>query len=172
MRFQGDYMNTKKICISGVLIAVSMIFSYIDNLIIIIPSIPFVKLGLANVCLMYCLYKMPAGYGFIILFMRIVLSGITFTSFSYMLYSLCGGLLAFIVMYILIKFKVFSVIAVSAAGGVFHNMGQLLIAYLVLQTKAVIAYIPPLVITGTLTGVIIGVISKIIINRLDIKERT
>lgn len=161
-------MSSKKICITGVLIALSMVFSYVDSLITIIPSAYFVKLGLANICVMFCLYVMSERYAFFVLLIRVVLMGITFTSFSAMIYSLSGGLLSFFVMYILKKTGLFSIIAVSVAGAICHNMGQLIVAFAVLESKAVLTFIPTLIISGMITGFLIGIISKIIIKRIKI----
>ncbi len=84
-----------------------------------------------------------------------------------MLFSLVGGLLSFAVMALLKKTDKFSVIGVSAAGGVFHNIGQIIAAAFVMKTAQIVYYLPVLMISGVLTGVLIGILSNIIVKRLN-----
>lgn len=166
MLFQGERMNTKKICVLGVLITLSMIFSYVESVIVIVPNIPGLKLGFANVCVLFCLYKYSAKEAFWVLVLRIILVGFIFTSLSSIIYSLCGGITAFVVMMLLKGTKKFSLIAVSTAGGVAHNIGQIIVAVLVLQTKAIIYYFPTLILFGAISGFLMGVITKEIVFRI------
>lgn len=160
-------MNIKKISIIGILIALSMIFSYVETIIIILPSVPGVKIGLANICVLFCLYNFSYKDTLFVLVLRILLVGFVFTSLSMMLYSLAGGITAFLIMAFLYKLNKFSVIAISTAGGVSHNLGQVILAAIVLETKAVISYLPVLIIFGAISGFLMGIITKEILFRTE-----
>ena len=98
---------------------------------------------------------------------RIVLCGVTFGSLSTMLYSFAGGLLSFAVMFVLKKTEKFSIYGISIAGGVMHNVGQLLVAAYVMQTAKIIYYMPVLLVAGTLAGAAIGILGAMIYRRID-----
>ena len=169
IQYPGDpIMKIKRICISGILIAVSMIFSYIESLIPVLPSVPGVKLGLANICVLFCLYKLKASDAFLVLILRIVLVGFTFTSLFSIVYSLSGGICSFLLMLLFKKSGKFSIIGVSISGGVTHNMAQLAAAAFILQTKAVLFYLPHLLIFGAISGFLMGIISKETVNRVKV----
>ena len=150
----------KRVAYSSMLIALSMIFSYIELLIPISVGIPGVKLGLANLVVITGLYYLPATQVIIIGITRIVLSGFLFGSMSGILYSLAGGIFSFIVMLLLYKTKKLSIVGVSMSGGVCHNIGQILVAALVVENSAVLYYLPILLITGLVAGMVIGIIGR------------
>lgn len=155
-----------KIAMSAVLTALAMIFSYVEAVIPFNVGIPGVKLGLSNLVILVALYSIGAGYAFAVNMTRIILSGLLFGGVSAMLYSLAGGLLSFAVMLILMKTDIFSPIGVSMAGGVAHNIGQLTVAALVTETAKIYLYMPVLLISGTVTGAALGVISAAVLNRM------
>lgn len=159
-------MKTKKVAMIGMLVAVAFVLSYIEAMLPLNIGIPGVKAGFSNIVVVFCLYKLRAGEAFGIAVIRIILCGLTFGSLSAMLYSLAGGILSFIIMFILKKTEKFSVYGVSVAGGVAHNVGQICIAIIVLKTNLLIYYLPFLLIAGTIAGVIIGILSAVIIKRL------
>lgn len=156
-----------KTALFGLMTALAFVFSYLESLIPINIGIPGIKLGLANLVVTAALYLFPKGYAFSIACIRILLSGLTFSGVSAMLFSLVGGLLSFAVMVLLKKTDKFSVIGVSAAGGVFHNIGQIIAAAFVMKTAQIVYYLPVLMISGVLTGVLIGILSNIIVKRLN-----
>lgn len=150
----------KRVAYSSMLIALSMIFSYMELLIPISVGIPGVKLGLANLVVITGLYYLPATQVIIIGITRIVLSGFLFGSMSGILYSLAGGIFSFIVMLLLYKTKKLSIVGVSMSGGVCHNIGQILVAALAVENSAVLYYLPILLITGLVAGMVIGIIGR------------
>ena len=154
--------NTVRIAWFGVFTALALIFSYVETLIPFQIGIPGVKLGLANLIVVVALYKMGGKDAMLLSVTRIVLSGFLFS----ILYSLAGGLLSLAVMVILKKRGSFSVFGVSMAGGVFHNVGQLIVAMLVVETFSVAYYVPVLLIAGVITGFIIGVVANEMLKRL------
>ena len=117
----------------GVFTALALIFSYVESLIPIQLGIPGVKLGLANLIIVIALYKMRLSEVFLLSIVRILLSGFLFGNYFSILYSLAGGLLSLAVMALLKKTGDFSVMGISMAGGVFHNVGQLVVAMMVVE---------------------------------------
>lgn len=150
----------------GVFTALALIFSYVETLIPIHLGIPGVKLGLANLIIVITLYKMGTKEAYILSIVRVVLAGFIFGNMFSILYSLSGGLLSLSVMTLLKKTDKFSVLGVSMAGGVFHNVGQLLMAAIVLESLSITYYLPVLLISGVLTGFLIGFIANEMLKRL------
>ena len=150
----------------GVFTALALLFSYIESLIPFHIGIPGVKLGLANLIIVIALYKMNARQAFLLSVTRIVLAGFLFGNLFSILYSLAGGMLSLIVMILLKKQNGFSVMGVSVAGGVFHNVGQLVIAMLVTESLNLFYYVPVLMISGLITGIFIGIIANEMMKRL------
>lgn len=147
-------------------LALAMIFSYVEFLLPLPIAIPGVKLGLANLVIMIPLYLWGLIPALTISLMRIVLVGITFGSLATMLYSLAGAVLSMVAMNLARKQKAFSITGVSVIGGICHNIGQLLVAIWVVQTTGLFYYLPILMIAGALTGLLIGILSANILERL------
>lgn len=150
----------------GVFTALALIFSYVESLIPFQMGIPGVKLGLANLIIVVALYKMDLRETYLLSVTRVVLSGFLFGNYFSIIYSLAGGLLSLTVMACLKKRGGFSVMGISVAGGVFHNVGQLVVAMLVVETYSVMYYLPVLLIAGLVTGFLIGLVSNEMIKRL------
>lgn len=150
----------------GVFTALALIFSYMESLIPIQLGIPGVKLGLANLIIVIALYKMRLSEVFLLSIVRILLSGFLFGNYFSILYSLAGGLLSLAVMALLKKAGDFSVMGISMAGGVSHNVGQLVVAMLVVETFSVGYYLPVLLVAGLVTGFLIGVAAGEMLKRL------
>lgn len=157
---------SKKVARMGVFIALAMIFSYIEVLIPFNFGIPGVKLGIANIVTVASLYVFSTGEAFGISVIRIVLTGILFGNGMSLLYSLAGGLLSFLAMWLGKKTNWFSVMGVSVAGGVFHNVGQILAVMLVMKNTMFVAYLPVLFVAGVVTGYLIGLLANKIIELL------
>lgn len=154
----------------GVFTALALIFSYVETLIPINFGIPGVKLGLANLIIVIILYQTGWKEALLLSVVRIVLAGFLFGSLFSILYSLAGGLLSLAVMAFTKRYKGFSVMGVSIAGGVSHNVGQLAVAMLVVSTWQIGYYLPVLLIAGLLTGALIGFVSREMLKRIP--ERT
>ena len=155
-----------KVAYFGVFTALALIFSYVESLIPIQLGIPGVKLGLANLIIVIALYKMRLSEVFLLSIVRILLSGFLFGNYFSILYSLAGGLLSLAVMALLKKAGDFSVMGISMAGGVSHNVGQLVVAMLVVETFSVGYYLPVLLVAGLVTGFLIGVAAGEMLKRL------
>ena len=150
----------------GVYTALALIFSYVETLIPINFGIPGVKLGLANLIIVIALYKMSVKEAYILSIVRVVLSGFIFANLFSIIYSLAGGLLSLTVMAMLKKSKQFSTIGISMAGGVFHNVGQLIMAMIVLESFNIAYYFPVLLLSGVLTGLLIGIVANEMLKRI------
>lgn len=150
----------------GVFTALALIFSYIETLIPFHIGIPGVKLGLANLIIVVALYKMGAKEALVLSVVRVVLAGFIFGNLFSILYSLAGSLLSLAVMAFLKKKGWLSVYGVSMAGGIMHNIGQILVAMAVVETFSVAYYIPVLLVAGVLTGLIIGITANEMLRRL------
>lgn len=150
----------------GVFTALALIFSYVESLIPINFGIPGVKLGLANLITLIALYKMSVKETYIISIARVVLSGFIFGNLFAILYSLAGGLLSLTIMTWFKRSDKFSIYGISMAGGVFHNVGQLIMAMLVVESVTIAGYLPVLLVSGLITGLVIGVVSEETLKRI------
>lgn len=149
----------------GFLLAAALILSYVETLIPFSFGVPGIKLGLPNLIVVLLLYDaVGAGRGaedaLMVNGARIVLSGFLFGSLYTILYALAGAAFSFVVMLSARRCRRFSMLGVSVLGGVFHNMGQLVVAMLVVETFAVAYYAPFLILSGTVTGALIGIAGK------------
>lgn len=158
---------SRKVASCGILVALAMIFSYVEVLIPISFGVPGLKLGVANLVVVAGLYFLKPREVLVITVIRILLMSWMFGNGMSLIYSLAGGLLSFMVM-VLIKEKFgFGIIGVSIAGGVSHNVGQLLAAACVVQNTKILYYFPVLLIAGVITGALIGTLAgKIPIKKL------
>jgi len=150
---------SRKVAYYGIFAALAILMGYVEA-IIPMPAPPGIKLGLSNVIVVLCLYTMGAKSAFFISIVRVFISALLFKGFVSMWYALAGATLSFLIMALLFKMKKISIIGVSAAGGVFHNIGQLIIASILLGRNVVLYLMPLLMVSGVVTGVIIGIIGK------------
>ncbi|KSV57846.1 heptaprenyl diphosphate synthase [Acetivibrio ethanolgignens] len=156
----------KKVAVSGVLIALAFIFSYVEVLLPFQLGIPGVKLGLANIVSLVALYLLDEKMAATITVVRVILTGFTFGSLYSMLYSMAGALLSLAFMIGAKRWNKFTMIGVSVLGGVMHNAGQLIMAAVVLKTVPFFYYTPVLILSGIVTGIMIGFLGKGIRERL------
>lgn len=159
-------MKTKKIAYLGLLIALAFVFSYIEFLIPVNIGVPGAKLGLANLVIIVALYTLNEKDAFVLSMIRIVLVGFTFANLASMLYSLAGGILSFLAMVLVKKNGKLSITGVSVIGGVFHNIGQIIMAIWVVKTASLVYYLPVLMISGIVAGVGIGILGGMVTKRI------
>lgn len=157
--------SAERVAVSAVLVALALIFSYIEVLIPFNFGIPGIKLGLSNLIIVVALYRLGMGYALTVNMVRILLAGLLFGGISGMIYSFAGGITSFLVMLILKKTNLFSPVGISLAGGVMHNVGQLCIAALVTETVKIFLYMPVLLISGMITGCLLGFAAVLILKR-------
>ena len=152
--------RNKKIANMAMLVAVAMIFSYVESLIPINFGVPGMKLGIANLVTVTGIYFLTLPEVLLVVVMRVLLIGFMFGNGMSIIYSLAGGILSVLVMTFLKKAKGFSEVGVSIAGGISHNIGQLIVASIVVENMKLVYYLPALLIAGTITGFLIGILSK------------
>lgn len=157
--------RTKKTAVLGLFIALALIFSYVESLIPIPLMIPGAKLGLPNTLILLLLYSYGPREAVAVNAARICLAGFMFGNLFSILYSLSGAALGFCVMFFAMRAKIFPMKAVSILGGVFHNVGQLLAAAVVMSGIAVMAYLPVLLVAGVVTGLCNGILAEMIYKR-------
>lgn len=160
------YNDTKRVAIIGMLSCMAIIVSYIEFLFPINIGIPGIKLGLANIVIIIALYNYKLYWSFLINIIRIFIIGMLFGNLFSIIFSLTGGIISMLIMYFAKKIKSLTIVGVSILGGVFHNISQLVIAGLIMNLPEIIYYIPVLVISGAITGTIIGVLGNIINGRI------
>ena len=160
-------MKTKKVAFLGMCIALSMILSFVESQIPPLAAVPGVKMGLPNIVMVFMLYKVGAKDTAIVSILRVILVGILFGTPLSMIYSLAGATLSLIGMILLKKTNLFAHVTVSVAGGILHNVGQILTACFVMDTAEIAYYLPVLFISGTVAGILIGLTAAMILKRLD-----
>ena len=144
----------------AMLVALAIIFSYVEFLIPINLGIPGIKLGLANLVIVIALYTLELGDVWIISILRILIIGFMFGSGMSIIYSLAGVVVSLIVMTLMKKINGFSIMGISMIGAVAHNMGQIVVAMFVVENTSILYYVPALLIAGLITGGIMGIVSK------------
>lgn len=147
----------------GFLLALALILSYVESLIPFTFGIPGIKLGLPNLIVLLLLYggktsMTGARDALLVNCLRIVLSGFLFGSLFAILYAMAGAVFSFTAMVIAKRCRCFSMAGVSVLGGVFHNVGQTVVAILVVETYAVLYYLPVLIVAGVVTGAVLGIL--------------
>ncbi len=165
--------NTKHLTFLALSVSLAMILSYIELLLPPIWSaVPGIKLGLANIIVIWVLFKSGIKDAVTVSFLRLCLSALLFGNVMTLAYSVAGAILSMSVMVFLRKSNLFSMIGVSIGGGVFHNLGQILMAILLLGTKEIGYYMIVLAFTGTLGGIFVGICGSLMckfVNKFDYK---
>lgn len=146
--------------------SLALIFSYTEAIIPYNPGIPGVKLGIANIVTVIALYKYGWKDAAAVSAIRIVIAGLLFNGMFGMLYALAGACVSFIGMVLLKKTRIFSVTGVSMAGGVLHNLGQLLIAAALIEDLRMFFYFPVLLFSGIISGIAIGIAATMVLKVL------
>lgn len=160
-------MNTKKLALLSLFTSLSLMIFTLESFLPPLVPIPGVKLGLANIITLIVLMVYEPKDAFLVLMLRIFLSSLFGGQVLSFLYSLCGGLSSYLVMILLrALFRKKYVVAISMAGGVSHNAGQIAAAFLLTRTSAVLVYLPFLVISGLITGFFTGCVAMFTIKRL------
>ena len=160
-------MKSKKTAVLGVCIALAMIFSYIELQIPSFVAIPGIKLGLPNIVIIIALYKFGWKEAVIINILRVLIVSVLFGTVLSLLYSIAGAVISLTILIILKKLSIFSTVLVSVFGAICHNIGQIAVAIFVLDTSELLYYLPVLLITGTVSGILIGLIGANVVKKLE-----
>ncbi len=159
-------MKARKLVTEAMLCGLALILSYVESLFPLAVSIPGIKMGLPNLVIVFALYRMGAGSALRISLVRVVLVALLFGNIYSFLYSAAGALLSFGLMTLLKKAGILHTAGVSVAGAVMHNTAQIGVAVLILETSEIIYYLPALIISAVITGILIGLVSAILIERI------
>ena len=166
-------MNTKKIAQFGLLTAMALILSYVEHMIPpIVTSAPGIKLGLGNTVLLYGLYLMDVKSAVVLMILKVGLTTLLFGNPMAGIYSLSGGVLSLVAMCLAKRMKGMSILGVSVAGAVFHNVGQMLAATITVSTRALMGYLPVLLVSAVVTGVITGLVAKYVLIALSHTDKS
>ena len=164
---KGSAKNTAAL---GICTALALVFAYVEVLLPpIYAAVPGIKLGLPNIVIIFALYRLGLWKASMISFVRVLIVSIVFGNFMMFAYSMAGAVLSLAVMAILKKADLFSTVGVSVAGAILHNVGQILMAMLLLGTAELGYYLIVLAITGTISGILIGQCGAIAIKRIPNK---
>lgn len=158
-------MKSAKIAYIGILSALSIIFGYIESFFPPPVAIPGIKLGISNIVVLFTILKMSRRDAFFVMLIKVTVCSLLFSGMNTFLYSLFGGIFSIFAMSILYKFN-FTPIGISVGGGVFHNIGQITVAAILLNSASVFYYLPVLIFSGIAVGIIIGALTKTVIHYL------
>lgn len=161
-------IEPKSVALLGICTAIAMVLSYLESLIPLSFAVPGVKLGLANIAIVFVLYKLGAKEAVLVSALRIIWMAILFGNFLTLAYSAAGAVLSLTAMILLKRSERFSTVGVSVTGGILHNAGQILVAMLVMETAQIVYYLPVLCISGIAAGVAVGIVSAILIKRIPV----
>ena len=162
--------KVKDIAFYGMCISLALALAYIEVLMPpLFASVPGIKMGLPNIILVFLLYRKGVIPAAMVSLMRILLVTLLFGNTMAFFYSLAGGVLSMAVMAVIKRLKFLSTTGVSVAGAVTHNVGQILVAMLILNTAELGYYLIVLAVTGTIAGVLIGLCGSLLIRRIPNK---
>ena len=161
--------NTRKLTFLALTISFAMILSFIESRIPAFVAIPGVKMGLANIAVIFTLYKFGIKEAVTVSIIRVVLVSMLFGSPISMLYSIAGAVLSLTAMCLMKQLTPLGEITVSITGGVMHNVGQIIMASIMLGTNVVGYYLPFLLLSGILAGIAVGVASGLLITKVNLK---
>ena len=160
-------MKTKKIALLGISLSLAMILSFVESLIPPLVAVPGIKIGLANLVVVFLLYQAGVKYAASVSLVRVILSSMLFGNLQVLVFSFAGAFLSIVGMAIMKKTNLFSIITVSVCGGILHNIGQIIVAAVWTSTPEIMYYLPVLLVSGTAAGILIGIVSGIVVKKLD-----
>ncbi len=163
--------KTRKIALLGVLTSVALVLSYLEAMLPpISTAVPGIKMGLPNIIIIFVLYKFGIKEATTVSLIRVFIVSLLFGNVMTLAYSVAGAVLSILLMTIMIKSDLFSTIGVSIVGGISHNLGQILVAIFLFDTIQIGYYMIVLAVTGTIAGVVIGIIASILINKISVNK--
>ena len=162
--------SSRQVAYLGLCTAVALILAYVEALLPpLFTAVPGIKLGLPNIAIIFILYRFGWKEAAAVSFVRIVAVSLLFGNPMTLAYSVAGGFLSLLVMAILQKLNFLSTVGVSVAGGVFHNVGQILMAMLLMGTAELGYYLIVLAVTGTVSGIFVGLCGSFAVRRMQIR---
>ena len=159
--------KSKKITTLAILVTLALMLSFVESQIPPIVPIPGIKIGLTNVIILFVLYKFGIKEACLVSVIRVGLVALLFGNLQSMLFSLSGATLSIVGMALLKQVPKFSLIGVSVVGAVCHNIGQIIMACIIMETNIIVYYLPFLLVSATLTGVVIGIVVGLVVKRFE-----
>lgn len=156
MKKNLNKMSARKVALSALLLATMLVLGYFESL-LPSPAVPGVKIGLSNSILIFAVYMLNIPSAFMLMALKVILSGLMFGGVSAMMYAAAGGLISMILMCLLSRVKGIHPVVVSMVGGVGHNVGQVGMAMLQTQTTKLVYYMAILMFVGMACGALTGV---------------
>jgi len=165
----SDRKGIRKIAILAMFLAAALVLGVFERLIPLEIAVPGVRLGLPNVVILTLLYLFLPSDVILVVILKCLLTAMLGGNFISFILSLTGSLLSFAVMSALIKTadQKISPVGVSVTGAVFHNIGQLFAASFVLGTFGVFVFLPVLLVSGVITGVLTGTAVTHLLRRIQ-----
>lgn len=156
----------------AMLSSLALALSWVEAILPFQPGLPGIKLGLANLVIVFVLSRMGAGSALLVNLVRILLAGFLFAGPFGTLYSLAGAAFSLAGMTVLTainqkreaagKTGCFSLYGISMTGGVLHNLGQLIVAVLFVSNRNLFFYFPVMILSGIAAGILNGIIVRLL----------
>ena len=163
--------NPKRVALCGLLLSMMLVLGWVEHMIPLNAAIPGIKLGLSNGVLIFAVYMLGIPYAFLLMVLKVVLSGLMFGGVSAMMYAMAGGLVSMILMATLSRVKGMHPVVVSMVGGVGHHVGQVLLAMVMLNTANRVYYLAVLTFVGLGCGAVTGVTATSVMKHLKKLKR-
>ncbi len=164
-------MNVKRLSRYGIIVAAMLVLGWVEHLIPIAPSAPGIKLGLSNIGILLALYTMDKRSAWMLMAVKVMLSGLLFSGLAAMLYSLAGGIVSLSLMTLASRIPRMDIVGVSVAGAVGHNIGQIAVAMAVVESAALLGYLPVLLVSAVATGILTAIIARYVIKAISAHNR-
>lgn len=163
--------KTQRIALSGLLVALMLVLGYVESLMPVAAGIPGIKLGLSNGILIFAVYMLGIPAAFVLMVLKVLLSGLMFGGISAMMYAFAGGLLSMVFMALLSRVKGVHTVVVSMMGGLMHNVGQVGLAMVMLRTPQLMYYMGILMFVGLGCGALTGVCASSVMKHLKLLKK-
>ena len=165
-RKKSNQERTQRIALCGLLIAMMLVLGFVESRIPINAGIPGIKLGLSNGVLIFAVYMLDIPTAWLLMMLKVMLSGLLFGGFNTIMYALAGGVLSMLTMTLLSRVKGMHPVTVSMAGGVMHNVGQVALAMILLHTRQLLYYMAILILVGLACGALTGIVASSVMKHL------
>ena len=159
--------STLSVAFCGMFTAVAIVMGYIESFIVVPGLLPGMKLGLANCVILFVLMRYGVGWAALVSIVRIIVVNSLFGNMTAVAFSLAGAALSILVMSLLKKSGRFSMVGMSLAGGVAHNLGQVLVAMVIFENVGMFYYFPALIVTGVVAGIFVGIAAGLVWKKID-----
>ncbi|MBR6569968.1 MAG: Gx transporter family protein [Clostridia bacterium] len=164
--------QARRVALCGMLLALMLVLGFVESQLPVAAGIPGIKLGLSNGVLIFAVYMLNIPTAYLLMGLKVLLSGLLFGSPSAMMYAFAGGVLSLTVMALLSRLRGVSPVVISMIGGLCHNVGQVALAMVILHTPKLVYYMAVLMVVGMITGLATGLAANGIIRRFQKEKQT